>query len=87
MDGRVSDSRSARGRRLGSGESALERPRLLLASEAAVRVRVLILMLLLPLECCAEPRLCRLDGARTVMEKHGGNMPRTAEGLLDIDGM
>ncbi|KWU41321.1 DNA glycosylase [Rhodotorula sp. JG-1b] len=28
-----------------------------------------------------------LDGAKTVMEKHGGNMPRTAEGLLDIDGI
>lgn len=38
-------------------------------------------------EIRAEASVCRLDGARTVMERHGGNLPRTAEGLLDIDGM
>ncbi|GAA5863983.1 hypothetical protein JCM3774_004444 [Rhodotorula dairenensis] len=28
-----------------------------------------------------------LDGAKTVMEKHGGNLPQSAQGLLDIDGI
>ncbi|BGP08753.1 Adenine DNA glycosylase [Rhodotorula toruloides] len=28
-----------------------------------------------------------LDGAKTVMEKHDGILPETAEGLLDIDGI
>lgn len=45
------------------------------------------LSLLTPSNSPTEGGPCRLDGARTVMEKHGGNMPRTAEGLLDIDGM
>lgn len=34
-----------------------------------------------------ESEIPRLDGAKTVMEKHDGILPETAEGLLDIDGM